>query len=38
MGKQNDKDEEKKSSKWDWLDVIADLIEAVIDIITEIID
>lgn len=38
MGKQKDKDEEKKSSKWDWLEVVADLIEAVIDIITEIID
>lgn len=38
MGKRKDKDEEKKSSRWDWLEVIADLIEAVIDIVTEIID
>lgn len=27
MGKQKDKDEEKKSSRWDWLEVIADLIQ-----------
>ena len=31
-------EEEKKSSKFDWLDIIADLIEMVVDIITEIID
>lgn len=31
-------EEKKKSSKFDWLDIIADLIEMVVDIITEIID
>ena len=32
------KDEEEKTSKWDWFEIIADIFEAIVDIIADIVD